>query len=548
MWSRLRNSRSTIPLLVLFMGLSAAIATWSSQRTREEIDEASKFTLVAESLSEQLQVRIQADADVLRFVQSFAQLDPLRAATDFNRYLERSRGQGRSGLHAVALVRRLTPEALTAWQAARSTEPGLPPLRIHPLGDDPALHHDIIERVDPPLETEGLLGLDLATHARCAAAMDQAAVSGRASVSLPLTWTVAQDGRRVTAVIVALPVYRDQVVPEQVARRLTELHGFVVGLILGDRYLRGIFEPSSGAGSRKPNRELILSDDDGYDRADDDFRVGLFGGPALEGGRTSRSEFPVFDRLWALEVTESMPRSMTIDDLLARSSTTLPVAVFLVVALCAGIVWTLSRQNLRVQQEVKQRTHELNQKNVQLEASERELEAVNARLLEQSNTDALTGVANRRGFELQLEKERQRTTRTSVPYGLLIFDVDFFKGYNDRYGHVAGDEVLKRVADTLFAEARRIDCVARYGGEEFVVLASGTDATGLLAMGERIRARMQEAGIANEASPLGILTISGGGALSSVDPEHAPRPVFEVADGCLYEAKATGRNRVVMRM
>src|SRR5262245_29563321 len=188
----------------------------------------------------------------------------------------------------------------------------------------------------------------------------------------------------------------------------------------------------------------------------------------------------------------------------------------------------------------------MREKNLVLEHKERELHEANQRLLEMSHTDALTGILNRRAFEVQLEKERDRARRTGQSWGLLIFDVDHFKDYNDRYGHVAGDEVLRRVAGILQNEARRIDTVARYGGEEFVVLVGGADAGGLLALGERIRARIQEAAIPHDAGPKGVITVSCGGSLSSAASGHELRVVLETADRCLYQAKTTGRNRVVM--
>jgi diguanylate cyclase (GGDEF)-like protein len=209
-------------------------------------------------------------------------------------------------------------------------------------------------------------------------------------------------------------------------------------------------------------------------------------------------------------------------------------------------VWTLNRRNFVIQQQVYAQTAEMREKNLVLEHKERELHEANQRLLEMSHTDALTGILNRRAFEVQLEKERDRARRTGQSWGLLIFDVDWFKDYNDRYGHVAGDEVLRRVASMLQNEARRIDTVARYGGEEFVVLVGGADPGGLVVLGERIRARIQEAAIPHDVAPKGVVTVSAGASLSSAATGHEIRVVLETADRCLYQAKTTGRNRVVM--
>jgi diguanylate cyclase (GGDEF)-like protein len=242
------------------------------------------------------------------------------------------------------------------------------------------------------------------------------------------------------------------------------------------------------------------------------------------------------------------PEGVTGADLVTRPSVVVPIALLVTVALCAAIILTLNRQNLVVQREVQERTATLEEQALALELKERELEQVNRRLLEMSHTDALTELLNRRGYEMQLDKERERAERTGQPFGLLFFDVDHFKGYNDHYGHLAGDEALKRVAQMIQSEARRIDCVARYGGEEFVVVASNTDAHGLLALGERIRSRIRAAQIENRGSPLGILTISGGGSLYRPDHDSDPRRVTEIADQCLYRSKEQGRNRITMRV
>ena len=215
--------------------------------------------------------------------------------------------------------------------------------------------------------------------------------------------------------------------------------------------------------------------------------------------------------------------------------------------LVSWIVSSQQRQTDVIRVQVQRQTAELRRQNDVLEAKELELEEANRKLLEMSNTDALTGILNRRAFEVQLDKERERSRRTTTPFGLLIFDIDHFKDYNDRYGHAAGDEVLRRVAQLMHNEARRIDSVARYGGEEFVILTTGTDAAGLMALGERVRQRIQQAAIENAASPHRLITISGGGALSSAAAGD-PRQVFDLADRCLYQAKSTGRNRVVMVM
>jgi diguanylate cyclase (GGDEF)-like protein len=273
-----------------------------------------------------------------------------------------------------------------------------------------------------------------------------------------------------------------------------------------------------------------------------------FGAPGLVDAPSADATLHVADRSWLLVMRPAEELRRTLAEWLDRTSMVLPPAIFVVMCLVSWIVWAQQRQTAVIREQVARQTTELRQKNLVLVGKERELEDANRRLLEMSNTDALTGILNRRAFEVQLDKERDRSRRSGAPFGLLIFDIDGFKDYNDRYGHAAGDEVLRTVAQLINNEARRIDCVARYGGEEFVILASGIDATGLMALGERVRLRVQQAGIENSGSAHGVLTISGGGALSAASDGGDPRPVFELADRCLYQAKTTGRNRVVMVM
>jgi diguanylate cyclase (GGDEF)-like protein len=163
----------------------------------------------------------------------------------------------------------------------------------------------------------------------------------------------------------------------------------------------------------------------------------------------------------------------------------------------------------------------------------RELAEANGKLEILSATDALTGLANRRRFEHELS--------TGAPPALIMIDVDFFKKYNDRYGHQAGDECLRRVGGALAESVRRTDLVCRYGGEEFVIMLDGADEAVALSVGEEVRAAVQRLAIPHEDSPSGVVTVSAGVAASIEDPAELLRR----ADSALYEAKAAGRNRVL---
>ena len=173
-----------------------------------------------------------------------------------------------------------------------------------------------------------------------------------------------------------------------------------------------------------------------------------------------------------------------------------------------------------------------------------QIETQSARLENIAATDSLTGVANRRSFNSRLSAEWLRAGRRE-PMALILIDVDFFKPFNDTYGHVAGDAALQQVANALSScLSRPSDLFARYGGEEFVALLPDTRLDGAFAIGERMRQAVYDLGIAHSGSLLGRLTISAGIACKRVTRDAPPGSLIETADAALYEAKRSGRNRV----
>ncbi|MFA6808583.1 MAG: diguanylate cyclase [Eubacteriales bacterium] len=162
--------------------------------------------------------------------------------------------------------------------------------------------------------------------------------------------------------------------------------------------------------------------------------------------------------------------------------------------------------------------------------------------------DGLTGIKNRRYLNAFLEKEWKRTLRSNSPLSLIMIDVDFFKKYNDYYGHAAGDHALKSVAKALSLVLKRpTDILARYGGEEFVVVLPDTKAYGARLLAEKIRASIEELKIPHDKSEVTkYLTISIGGVTYS-DSDNSSKKLLDAADQMLYKAKNLGRNRVVWR-
>jgi diguanylate cyclase (GGDEF)-like protein len=171
---------------------------------------------------------------------------------------------------------------------------------------------------------------------------------------------------------------------------------------------------------------------------------------------------------------------------------------------------------------------------------------VNGALEAMLRTDVLTGLYNRRAFNTAIATEWRRSRREQIAVSLVMIDIDMFKGFNDRYGHPAGDQCLRLVAAALDDQTRRPgDLAARLGGEEFVILLPNTEEAGAIKVAERVRACVEALGLAHAGSPRGHVTISVGVATSRpFDWSDEPAGLIDAADRALYRAKAGGRNTV----
>jgi diguanylate cyclase (GGDEF)-like protein len=195
---------------------------------------------------------------------------------------------------------------------------------------------------------------------------------------------------------------------------------------------------------------------------------------------------------------------------------------------------------------VAERTRQLAASNVELETINDRLERANEQLERLATEDGLTGVFNRRHFGEVLDQEWKRATREGTEIALLMIDIDHFKKLNDTYGHPTGDECLTRVARAIKAAIHRpADLTARYGGEEFVVLLPDTSLEGAAVMGEKIRGDVEALAFPHRLSSYEHVTISCGAAALRPEPGLLPADLGERADRALYEAKESGRNRVV---
>ncbi len=179
-----------------------------------------------------------------------------------------------------------------------------------------------------------------------------------------------------------------------------------------------------------------------------------------------------------------------------------------------------------------------------------QFEQANRECLRLATLDGLTGVANRRRFDEYLDDEWRRMIREESPLSLILCNIDFFKKYNDTYGHQAGENCLQQVADALrFCVKRSVGLVARYGGEEFAIVLPNTTTIGASLVAEELRSLVHGLKITHAASAVSeYVTLSLGVASLYPEPDTPPAKLVAEADMALYQAKASGRNRYVAKV
>lgn len=193
---------------------------------------------------------------------------------------------------------------------------------------------------------------------------------------------------------------------------------------------------------------------------------------------------------------------------------------------------------------LQERAHELE---VLVEQRTQALKEVNEKLDALSNTDGLTGIANRRNFDALLAHEWNRERRMGTPLALVMVDVDHFKHFNDQYGHLGGDDCLRALAHVMAQTARRAgDLVARYGGEEFVMLLPGMSEPEAMKTARNILCRVRSLALPHAETSAGFVTISLGVASLVPSGQLVPEDLIRAADAALYHAKHSGRNCLKM--
>lgn len=249
--------------------------------------------------------------------------------------------------------------------------------------------------------------------------------------------------------------------------------------------------------------------------------------PKLRAGRyETLAVLDGIHRLYAFSQVDDFPLLMVVglptDEVYAGWRQEAAIIGLLMLALCGATVFSA----VLLRNELKRRV-----------AAERQLAIL-------ATTDSLTGLSNRRHFDEVIKREWQRAMREETSIAVLMIDADWFKAYNDTYGHQNGDKFLNAIAECIADRTRRVtDLGARYGGEEFAVLLPSTGAQGALEIAERIRADVIALGAQHPTSPYGAPTVSVGVACTVPLSGSNSRDLINAADKALYEAKDKGRNR-----
>lgn len=489
---------------------------------REHVTERfqQKIDRVAASLERELNLSFET----VRFVKSLYEASEFVSADEFKRFTRETLVNNET-VAKIAWVPRVSAEERGRFELDRQAE--LPGFEIRETSPDGRLQRAPqrseylpLYYLEPPAEQGDWLGADLAADEPMRASLIHARASGQ-QVAIYREGG-EKEGSAVQELWVFTPVYQKH--PQSDTGLFNSLQGFVLAVFrvadmvnasliatdVTDIRLQ-LFE-SSVSGQRK----LLYTSADSTDR---DLEVKSKYSKALQdiGGRSL-----LFEAVPERDYMGAANNAVAGMALIFGLAFTLLVTVYMLI---------VSKREVKIQEIVDQRT--------------KELHALNQKLELMTLTDALTGVVNRRGLDQVLEIEWSRSIREQVPITLLIIDVDYFKYYNDHYGHLAGDECLKQVATAIAEVPLRLgDLVARYGGEEFAVMLPNTDDRDDV-VANKCRAAVESLAIEHGYSPIAeSITVSIGVATLWPARSSSYVELIQAADDAMYLAKSEGRNRV----
>ncbi|MCL1036754.1 diguanylate cyclase [Shewanella submarina] len=514
----------TVQLLVLAAGLGlSALLSWKLQHDQELYIDARfqhESQLQAEALHREIQVSLESLYSLSALLTDKSA--PSRAEFHFTARQVINRHPGVQALEWIPRVKLAKKSDLEEQQKQRYPGFTFTELdknnNLQPVEERP--EYFPVYFVEPLIGNENAFGFDLASNPVRLSALNNARDNASPSASAPLS--LVQGNSQSSGILAFLPHY--QGMPVTLDARRENLQGFVLGVF----YIDEIFDISSMP-SIASNIQFRLTDITTEPEEAPFFISQPLAPYTLADDYSKTQLLPlIWGRQW---VIESIPTQGYIDSKQAPYAGIILLVGITFTLLTNLYIYLLSKRTRLIEREVKSRTAELNE--------------MNRKLQQIARIDELTSLYNRRGFEEFYAREWQRAVRNKTTISVIIFDVDHFKRFNDKYGHLAGDHCLEAVASILSRHAKRPgDLVARLGGEEFVVLLTDTENPQTVA--EDCRHGVACMKLRHEDSPVAdIVTISAG--FTSISPEAGiPRDLaLEQADKALYMAKESGRNRVI---
>ncbi|KGJ97341.1 CHASE domain-containing protein [Colwellia psychrerythraea] len=374
--------------------------------------------------------------------------------------------------------------------------------------------------VEPLVGNETAFGFDLASNVTRRETLEKSRDSAKAQATASIM--LVQEHSKEKAFLAFLPIYKGQ--PSTLAKRKQNLQGFILGVYR----IADIFASST------LNDELLGLAIEVVDDTEPS-KVDLLYSHSSSTGFTIKKDIS-----YTKALPEILGRKWSLIGSPTQSYISVRRSILPLFVLSAGIIFTffitvyirsITKQAFLVQSIVIEKTNELNK--------------ANKRLKKLSRIDGLTGIANRRFMDEFLDREWLRAIRQESSVSFLLIDIDFFKAYNDNYGHLAGDECLKKVGACLKEQVNRaVDMVARYGGEEFAFVLLDTHNVELIA--QRCLKSIEALNIKHEFSPVGpVVSISIGYCTLIPQKGSDPSSLIAAADEALYKAKERGRNNAL---
>lgn len=365
------------------------------------------------------------------------------------------------------------------------------------------------------------LGFDLASNAQLMTAINKAADTASLVATEPMAIKI--DGLSGKRILGVLPVY--DVTP---SGETGDLKGVVAGQFTLDRLVQEALMGGRSAGLHIALLDMATLQDKGSDAA-----LLFVRQPVTPPVMEMQQRYMINDvggRNWQLVVA---PSEGYLNERKSELAYVVMMVGLLITGLVAAYLRLLSKRSFEIESVAEERNHALQE--------------ANKKLAHLSQTDGLTQIANRRYFDESLIQEWKRAKREQHPISLVLFDLDFFKQYNDQYGHLQGDECLRNIAELVSSVINRSgDLFARFGGEEFILLLPNTPESGALKIANQCRELVESLSIPHHKSTISdVVTISVG--VCSLVPEGGVTEydILDLTDQALYCAKDRGRNQVV---